>query len=370
MNYKEIKELYSRATLKRLSRIPKKFYKLNLTLLTFEMLRGIRFESVYFLINECRNILLFPMEYTDQNEFLSFKSACLTKINDLIPDGKEQEDFINEVIQLTRKIFEQSSQNKKVLLRVSELEQTFKVGNYFRKVFRNVEDNNLRPHVWVDIDLSRGITPTYPDLLTYGDLINLWGMYLDKIKQEKDYSNKFNEPYNRIHKQLNYDLLTLRKYLNISAITFVEAYLYHVFYDVKKSNYSLETESVRRFMENMKVEDEQVIKQLIIPEFCHDNEENTKEISRLFEEYDDLNKKRNRFIHASAFDQNGESHLLPLLNIGHEEIIQALNICTDLVRAVENILPSELKILFWWGTITHPDYTNEEKGNFIIRKGV
>lgn len=369
MDYEELKELYSRETLNRLSKTPKKFYKLNLTLLTFEILRGIRFESIRY-ISECKNILLFPMEYTDQNEFLRFNVACITKINDFIPGEKEQEDFINGIIQLTRKVLEQLSQNKKVLLRVSELEQTFNVGKYFRRTFRNVDNNNLKPHVWIDIDLSRGITPTYPELLTYGDLINLWGMYLDKIKQEKNYSNKFNEPYNTFHKQLNYDLITLRKYLNISAITFVEAYLYHVFYDVKESNYSLRTESIRKFMENTKVEDEQVIKQLIIPEFCYDNEENAEEINRLFEEYEDLNKKRNRFIHASAFEQNGESHLLPLLDTSHEEIIQALNVCTDFVMAIENILPSELKLLFWWGMITHPDYTNGEKGNYILRKGM
>jgi hypothetical protein len=107
-----------------------------------------------------------------------------------------------------------------MLLRVSELQQTFNVG----KAFRNVDNNNLKPHVWIDIDSSRGITPTYPELLTYGDLINLWGMYLDIIKR-KNYSNKFYEPYNMFRKQLNYDLITLRKYLYISAITFVEAYL-------------------------------------------------------------------------------------------------------------------------------------------------
>lgn len=130
MDYEELKELYSRETLNRLSKTPKKIYKLNLTLLTFEILRGIRFDSICY-ISECKNILLFPMEYTDQNEFSRFNVACITKINDFISVEKEQEDFINEIIQLTRKILEQLSRNKKMLLRVSELQQTLNVGKTF-----------------------------------------------------------------------------------------------------------------------------------------------------------------------------------------------------------------------------------------------
>lgn len=365
MMYETLKQLYSRNTLSQLSGTPKKFYKLNLTLLTFELLKGIKSNYIYF-ITQCNSILFNPKGFTDENEYSNFNKYYINEINDFIPRDKNQDNFINDIIQLSREIFEELSHNKKVLLRVSELQHTFNVVKYFRKIFKDVDNNNLKPHVWIDLDLTRGITPTYPELLTYGDLINLWGIYLDKIKQLDDYMDSYTQQY----KQINYDLQTLSKHLNISAITFVESYLYHIFYDVKESNYLVRNDSIKRFLTNIKVEDEQIIKQLIIPEFCYNNTEKTEEINRLFKIYEDLNKKRNRFIHVSAFEQNGKSHLLPLLDIDHQEIIRTLEVCTDLVIAIESILPSDFKLLFWWEIITHPDYKNEKKGNYILREGI
>lgn len=370
MNYEELKKLYSRDTLNNLSGIPKKFYKLNLTLLTFEMLKNFkskRADKVYDQLSKCYLIRSSPLEYKKENEFSDFKKHKLDQIKSFIPKEKTYEKFIDSVIELTRNILDHLSMNQKKLLRVSELEKIFNVRNYLRSYTRNSEEINLEPHVWIDLDLDIGLTPTYPDLLTYGDLINLWGMYLDKIKLESDYPNNTYQSKDSYLRQLHYEITTLRKYLNISAITFVEAYLYHVFYDIKESVYSLRTEDAKKFVNNNTiVEDEQIIKQLIIPEFCSDNTEN-KNIIETFQKYRDFNQKRNRYIHTSSFEQNGKSHLIPILETSHNKTVEGLNTCIEMVLLVECLLPNELKQLFWWDYFTHPNFESETKGSIITR---
>lgn len=79
-------------------------------------------------------------------------------------------------------------------------------------------------------------------------------------------------------------------------MTFTESYLYYIFYNINKGAYSLKFQ------------------------------------------------KAKGYIKANKPDDNQQSHLLPLISNRSEQLINALEVCTNLVKAIDNLLPSELKI--------------------------
>ncbi len=142
--------------------------------------------------------------------------------------------------------------------------------------------------------------------------------------------------------------------------------MYYLFYNVKQANYTSNSDSVNRFLENQKVEDEEIIKRLVLPEFVSGVSVGLKQ---LINKYSEVNKIRNRFIHPSAFaSSSNTSDLLPLITITYDKVTDALITCTSLVKTIDDLLPDEFKVLVWWDNVCHPNFTEYKKGSIINPK--
>src|SRR5690606_3910635 len=216
---------------------------------------------------------------------------------------------------------------------------------------------------------ERSLVHTFPEFITYGDLISLWNIYLDK-RNLKTQGILMKSDRRKI-RLLDSEIHALHISLWTQAVTFVESYLYYIFYNIKKSNYRLNSSKAQGFINATLPDDNQIIDSLILSEFhSQETTEFSSNIKKLHKEYRKINNIRNRFIHASAFDENSQSHLLPLISNNSDELINALEICSRLILEIEKILPAELQILFWWDSIQHPNFKEYKKGNFIIRTDI
>ena len=142
-----------------------------------------------------------------------------------------------------------------------------------------------------------------------------------------------------------YKLVATYRTLIILSVSFVEAYLYNLFYCIKQVDFS-EKSQVEDVLGYKKIEDKQIIKQVIYVLFPEIQER----VDNYFEKYKETTKYRDRYIHASAFmDQSDNtSELEPLLKFDLNILITSLQNSIDFVKVIDSQLPSNLQILFWW----------------------
>jgi uncharacterized protein with HEPN domain len=257
---------------------------------------------------------------------------------------------------------DQTKKHGKYITTISNLEEIMDLIKLYEGTHLNVQ-----PHHWVNIDLINGMIVTVPEFLTYVDLINNWNMFIDKYKKynlaiASDVVTPLIERQNKIeNRRLGYEIDTLMRTLCISSVTFVESYLYYIFFNLKQINYELSNGSAKNFLQNKKVEDDEIIERLILKEFITNP---SSEFKTLLKEYKEINKVRNRLIHTSAFETDAKtSELLPLLTITIKQLINTLETCIRIVEIIESSLPEELKILGWWERVTHPKFKTFEKGD-------
>ncbi|WP_455931311.1 hypothetical protein [Priestia aryabhattai] len=368
INYEELQFLYSRTALSKLSKNPKKIYKDTLVNIFLTSLRvgdyGGKKLDYFFQIHFCKDILENPKDYLDETPHKQYEAQVQDALCSFYIRNPYNEKTKNTIIELVRNVVEQHLNGERYLIKAKELDNLMDLKNFLKFIYRNANPN-LSPHHWVEVDLERGIIPTFPDFLTYAHLISLWNIYVDKQIAYKEEQHRLKE------RTLDSELHALHTVLWTQAVTFTESYLYYIFYNINKGDYSLKSEKAKGYIKANKPDDNQIIVSLIIPEFkSKGNEELVSNIKKLHKEYEAINNIRNRYIHASAFDDNQRSHLLPLISNRSEQLIKALEVCTNLVKAIENLLPSELKILFWWDAMDHPVYKDYEKGNFIKRTDI
>ena len=357
----ELDMLLSGKTFKKLSGIPKKCYKYALT-------------AVF--INYCfgRNLTKgqfdnYEWVYQIKNEPKNFNSPEILKnIQQIVEASLQKSTFhnfkdyktIDEIINFFRKLVATTKKYGTCLINISEIEVLFDVNKVF-----NSSHPNIQPHHWVDIDFVDGIIITVPEFFTYVDIVNTWNILLDKIEEYSANMSDLNIPYidkkNKIeNRKVKYEIDTLSRILWVSSVTFVESYLYYIFYNLKQSGYKAKNNTAEKVLELQKVEDEEIIKRLLLPEFMSTK---NKEIENKIKKYLEINSRRNRFIHPSAFRSSSDTpELLPLVTINMNEVITTINTCTKLVKLIDDILPEKIKILVWWDRVKHPNFTEYEKG--------
>lgn len=357
----ELELLLSGKTMKKLSGIPKKCYKYSLTSIYINMCSGRQLTK-----GQEEN---FTWAYSIKNNPNEFNNeGILQHLKSTVENSLKQSNFYNfdaystvdEIINLFRSIVEGIKKHETYFINISELSELIDVKKFFSNSHPYVQ-----PHHWVNVDLYTGMVLTVPEFFTYADIINSWNMLLDKIEIYDSYINEMDdtpliERRNDVQsRRIKYEIDTLMRLIWISSVTFVESYLYYLFYNIKHSDFELK-ESSKKFLENQKVEDEEILKRLIIPEFIG---RETKEIKDLIKNYRKINSMRNRLIHPSAFPGNEVSELSALLTVDSEKLVDVLESCTKIVKYVDENLPEHLKILHWWDRITHPDFKNYEKGD-------
>ncbi len=347
--------------MKGLSGIPKKCYRYTLAAIFINIIFGNQLndgQKVNSLI--AQRILDNPKEFTNFN---------LQDIKGTVEQSMKAKHFYNptdyETVDKCIRFFRERIKSIKTkqasLFKASELSEILDV----QKIFEQV----IKPHHWLDFNLNDGLIPTVPEFIAYGDVVNLWNDLIEKAElyqeEEKQPINDFERYNSKSNRLVRYQLGTLMRTTWIAAVTFAECYLYYIFYNLSNDNYPLHNQASKDLLGAKKIEDEEIVERILFLEFS-DISSNHK-IKKLYKDYKEINNKRNRFIHPSAFNDKSQniSLLQTILNTNTGEVRDAVIVCTKLVKEIDDNLPDELRILFWWEKITHPDYENYKVGSIV-----
>ncbi|OCS90833.1 hypothetical protein [Caryophanon latum] len=244
--------------------------------------------------------------------------------------------------------------NKKTLYLVSDLEKIIRIKDYFR----DTNQHPIKNHHWIDITLHDNLIRTFPEFFNYQDLINLWNDYIkkyDKICELQKYNLSIRD--NPEYRRLDYSYKGSERTLVILATNFVESYLYYYFYNIKASKLYPQNK-----LHKMKgyIQDTQIIEDLLFVE--HPKIKENASISLQYNKFNYSIKIRDRFVHTSAFVEqtNKIAQLQPLLSLSTDETITILQNAIDFVYSIDNNLPENEKILFWWDSFETPDFNKRQ----------
>jgi len=360
----DLEILLSRKSIKRLSGIPMKCYKYAMTAIFINTISGRQLtkgqEANY---NWVYNIKSRPQDFKKQEVYNYLKQTVETSLEAAGYKNPKNYETINKLFDFFRNIVEQTKRNGTFLTPVGIIEDFLDV----KEIYKNTNYVNIKSHHWINIDLATGMIVTVPEFFTYSDIVNNWNIFVDKYLEYKSIVTSDSDAplieirNKRENRRLNYEIDTLMRTLIISSVTFVESYLYYIFFNIKNSNFELKTETAQNFIKYHKVEDDEIIKRLLLKEFIT---KPSTELKRISVKYKEINSVRNRLIHASAFESvTKTSELLPLLTISTVQLIDTLDTCKRLVEIIDNALPDDLKILVWWDSVTHPNFKKYGKGD-------
>lgn len=218
----------------------------------------------------------------------------------------------------------------------------------------------VQSHHWIDINLTHGLTPAHPEFFNYMDLINLWNEYIKSYKVLLESKQK--------NRSLEYTAISLRRVTLIAAVTFVESYLYYYFYNLKHNKNHAKNEMLKGIL-NFKnyVQDTQIVEAIYK---LYPNIKIDKEITNLYSQYKLINGIRDRYIHTSAFVEHStrKTELRYLLTLTHEDFINHLQCCVDLVFKIDELLSEDEKILYWKDRFENPIFISENEISNLNQK--
>ncbi|MGG3470777.1 hypothetical protein ABES02_25270 [Neobacillus pocheonensis] len=384
IDFADLDYLFSRKALDKLSKNPKKIYKNYLALIFTAALNKTtlieRLDKYRGIQTSCYDLLNNPKEYTEQSLVESTGKLFRGELNANYIKNPNVDSTIDSIISFMREMIKSRINGERYLISLKELEKMMSVKQYLSNYYSNSYDN-LEHHHWIEFDMEKGLVHTFPEFITYAYLVSIWNIYLQKrkclIEAREDQRHILSQdivfPSDiRIKvRTIESEMQALINSLSVQCITFTESYLYYVYYNVKEGNFKLQSDIAKKFIKKSEQpNDEDIIDNLIKPEFLQALETEEEKLLNLYAGFKKINRKRNRLIHASAFENEKKSHLIPLISMGSEELVDTLDLCVQFVLEVEKILPQSLKLLFWWGTMKHPNFKEYEEGNYVTRRDI
>lgn len=253
--------------------------------------------------------------------------------------------MINRVVVFFRSRLQELMKEGISLIQAKEVSGFLDVKDFYSYPF-------IGEHHWLEFTLHRHLTLTIPEGIIFSDLkvqwntfVELWGLFhrsQEGVISREDEFNFYNQEQTR---ENMYKLVATFRTLIILSVSFVEAYLYNLFYCIKEVDFP-EKLKIKEVLGYKKIEDTQIVRQVIYILFP----EIQQAVDTLFGRYKQTVEYRDRYIHASAFvDQSdNSSELEPLLKFDLRTLVTSLQNSIDFVREVDKLLPSNLQILFWW----------------------
>ncbi|APB82404.1 hypothetical protein BAMY_09655 [Bacillus amyloliquefaciens] len=262
----------------------------------------------------------------------------------------EDQKYLDSVISFFRDYILNYKRKNKRLYLVSDIQKVYDI-----KKLYSTQGIKLKDHHWMDINFSTPATLTVPEFFNYIDVINVWNEYISVANQLL----KENDPIEV--RKLNFRYSTCSRQFVITSITFFEAYLYYYFYNLKSKNDLSENHPVTKALnQDGYIQDKQIVRQVIFKLHQHIKED--KKIKQLFKNINEHIKIRDRFIHSSAFieQSNNLSQLQPFIDLNMNDVIEIAQDCLDFVVRVDELLPEDEKILFWWERFESPNFKKKE----------
>lgn len=370
INLTDLNKLISSDTLHTLSGTPKQCYRYTLTAIFINIIGGQHYTiGQEENINIALHILRNPTKFKKQTILNSIKNEVQKSLKKSHFRNPYKTETILLITELFRKIVCTKLEGKRYMTLVKELDSIIDMNAYFTSF------NRPRPHHWIHISFSQGLVPTLPEFIIYSDIINTWNILLDKsdelinLLKTDDQTHYKERQYTLEARKLEYECQALNRSLLTLSSSYVESYMYYVFYNLKMSQYQLATQTAKEYIKIKKVDATGIIENIIIGEFFTPSRVEFSLITTLLEKYKRIIKLRNRIIHPSAFEEQSQSHLLPLISLSFDRVIDALQTSIELVLSVDKHLPNDQKILYWWENVEHPNFLLQIKGNMVNPKG-
>lgn len=350
-------DLMSTRNVRKMSGEPKKIFRYVLVAIFINTINAKRVDSM----KQEENIGIANFILREPKSSLGFKNSIIKQVqqsmkNNFFHDPKDYGTVI-EVNKFFREKLESLKSGKR-FWKATEFEKLFSVKDYF-----NTQSIPIQSYHWIDFNIYHGLIPTYPELITYNDLINSWNLIVEKSKEYQVHNRDRDNDLSL--KQLEYEIFSLQRYSYTSCVTFFESYLFYLFYNLKSKNVFEEDEKIQKLykLKHTKVDDTHILKEIILPKYIIN--ENQKKFEELLDGYEKLNDIRNSIIHTSAFenlsDQSSTMELFMTMDIDFKKLEEAYELVIDFSLFIESLLPESLKVLFWWDRFEKPDFTSRKK---------
>ncbi|WP_252223182.1 MULTISPECIES: hypothetical protein [unclassified Clostridium] len=350
MNKRYILKLYSRDSLKTMSKSKKKLYKLLLTALATNLLMGkILLEDSKAIINDLEKLLeeTYPAEHYDDiyiqyREYFE-KQLLINKIFKLT-----EESSYDTLIEFTRKILNDLIEKNVSVYKREEVEKYIDIVAYIKNIDSSV--------MWIGIHFEAGIYPFTSEKLVWADFKVIWNMFAKYHKASLDdwiSSIDNNMEYERMHdknsREIQYIDGTMERYVLISCITFIESFLYNIRIVIKNNpifKIRIKEKKLSNVLQNDKINDIQIIEDILF-EIYPDLKGS---VQKDYQVYKELLKLRYKYIHISV-RENGDRYpeMNELLSSSGLNIERKVKYALDIVDKInEIILESEEINLLWW----------------------
>lgn len=349
MNKRYIFKLYSRDSLKTMSKSKKKFYKLLLTALAANLLTGnILCEDSKGIMNDLEKLLeeTNPAEYYD-DIYMKYHEHLT---NQLLIDKRfklTEESSYDGLIKFTREILSDLSEKNVSVYKREEVEKYIDIVNCIENIDSSV--------MWIGIHFEAGIYPFSPEKLVWYDFKVMWNIFAKKHKESLDdwiYSIDNNMEYERMHdknsKEIQFISGTMERYVLISCITFIESFLYNNRIIIKNNpifKMRIKEKKLSSVLQNDKINDLQIIEDVLFKIYPDLKDS----IGKDYQVYKELLKLRDKYIHISVRENGNYPEMKELLSSSGLNMKWKIKYALEIVNKInETILDSEEINLLWW----------------------
>jgi hypothetical protein len=249
----------------------------------------------------------------------------------------------------------------KTLFQVVEISEILDIESFMRRKGTPY----IHKHQWLDFSIENGLIHTTPVLILLGDLKIHWNNFIELTSQYIDLNNKLvprisQQEFDSIHeiREIRHSYSGLYRTMIFTAVTFVEAYLFEVFVNIKEV-YPEHKEKHKALLNDTTITDKEIIKNVIYKIFPQIK----SKVNKHFETYKEILNYRDRYVHASIIkeDHSNISKLQYLLDYDAFTVRKYLTACINLVKGIDDSLPEAIQSLYWWDRLETPDFISNEK---------
>lgn len=340
-------DLYSSKTIRTMTSLPKKIYKKSLIGISIMILCGKH--NTYDQDKNLNFINTIKKNIYKKDELEQIYDKVQNIVNKSLSNSHFKkpydDEFTDKIIFFMRRKLLELREEDISLFQAKELSGFLNFKRFF-------SINSIHDYTWIELELSRGLIPTFPEMIIFNDLKVFWNKYLDILEvidsfyfDEKFINNNLNYLSMPVNREKHYELGALYRNLVFLSVSYVESYLYHLFCLIREVEIE-EKSKVSRIVKKDMIQDTEIIEKVLF--VLYPNLE--KEISDLYTKYKCILKHRDRYVHASPLidKSNNSPHLKPLLDINTDRLIIFLQTSIDIVLKIDSNLPKELKLLFWF----------------------
>lgn len=323
------------------------------------------------------------------NDHEYFQKDIYSKAEYLLQESKKGGKITSEGLYLFTKEVKKSMREN-FFLDIDNPETTTKVISFFRQklnelkkgktLFQVVEISEIldiesfmgrrgtpyiHKHQWLDFSLENGLIHTTPVFILLGDLKIHWNNFIDLTSQYKDLQKKLvprisQQEFDAIHeiREIRHSYSGLYRTMIFTAVTFVEAYLFEVFVNIKEVYPELK-EVHKALINETTITDEEIIKNVIYKIYPQIK----PKVNKHFKTYKEILNYRNRYVHASIIkeEHSNISKLQYLLDYDAITVRKYLTACINLVKGIDDHLPEQIQSLYWWDRLETPDFISNDK---------